>query len=309
MSILQLIFDRASAAHGDTRVWRRLRELAVRCGDPLVQYDIGGRTIALNMSHRLPLYRNMFPTYGANLTRLADAIRASDGGLRMIDVGANVGDSFFLVDPRPTDRFLLIEGDPEYFRLLTRNTHDEPGVRCVLALLSDNVDQVQGRLSAKDGTGRIVAAASAASSGRYRTLDQVVTEHFDVTPNLLKTDVDGYDTKIIRGGLDLLSSHAPTVFFEHDPRMLADVGESDVDVFPTLNRLGYSQLLFYDNLGWLQETVDASDTNRLRELMTRARNKCQYYYDICAIHDSRRRFRAEFLAQERRFFASSAQPA
>src|SRR5437870_5489111 len=173
--MFQFVFDRATAGRGlSSRIFERLRRAIVRYHDPVVHCNLGGRRVAVNLSHQLPVYRNVFPTYSDNLSRLAAFVRRKCGRLRMIDVGANVGDSYCLIIPRPGDKYLLIEGDTHYFELLTRNTRDDKGVTRVHALLADKPTTSHDVLSAEGGTARIVTGAHNHHKLVYRTLDDVV---------------------------------------------------------------------------------------------------------------------------------------
>src|SRR5436190_1846240 len=179
-----------------------LRQAVLKVRDPVVEYRVGTRTLRLPLSHELPFFRAWHPTYSENLRRLATFVRAEDGSLRMIDVGANVGDSFFLSDPQPDDRFLLVEGDERYFELLRENTAREPNVTRVRQLVSDHTHVASVGVSAAQGTARIVECSAEA---RFVALDDVIDDHPQLgTCNLLKTDVDGYDSKVLAGAKRLL---------------------------------------------------------------------------------------------------------
>jgi len=305
--MFQFVFDRATEGTGfSSRIFERVRRVLIRYGDPVVRYDVGGRPLLLNMSHQLRLYRNLFPTYSDNLSRLAGAVRRRFGFLRMTDVGANVGDSYFLVRPQHNDECLLIEGDAHYFELLSRNTKNAGGVTLVLALLSDRPSETHDVLSSTGGTARIVKGAAGGQKLAYKTLDQVISENPSFrTTNLLKTDVDGYDHKVLLGAQDLIREARPSIFFEHHPGLLAASGEDETRIFTALGRAGYSSFIFYDNFGYLHGTVSATDLKQLTDLMFYARQRKDFYYDNCCIHDAQEAFRKEFLEEEKAFFRAN----
>ena len=280
-----------------------LRQAVLKVHDPVVEYRIGNRTLRLPLSHELPFFRAWHPTYSDNLRRLATFVRAEDGSLRMIDVGANVGDSFFLSDPQPDDRFLLVEGDERYFELLRQNTAREPNVTRVRELVSDHTHVSNVGVSAEQGTARVVE--SGAANARFVALDDLIDDHPELgSCNLLKTDVDGYDSKVLAGAARLLRSAAPTVFFEHYPEALDDAGEDDTYVFTVLDELGYRRLLFYDNVGFLLGVIAAADRRAITDALLYIRQR-RGYYDVCAFHESRRESMERFLAEERSFYASA----
>lgn len=287
-------------------LFKRLRKRILRQRDPIVQWKLEGRRMFLNLSHQLPFYRQAYPGYSANLSRLCAFLRESRGTLRMIDVGANVGDSYCLAQPQASDRFLLIEGDEAYFRLLERNTAHDPAVTRVRALIAEAASVSTGRLVAQGGTGHMAHSTSAEQTIEYRTVDDVVASQQDFsTANLLKTDVDGYDCRVLMGARNLLATARPVLLFEHHPELLARAGENDAYIFPALAQLGYGRFIFFDNKASDFTVVDAAHSGQLGQLLERARTTRHYYYDVCAFPDEDARGHAAFVERERRFLEST----
>jgi FkbM family methyltransferase len=288
-------------------IFERLRRLVAPYHDPIIRYNLCGSEIAINFSHQLPFYRKANPTYSANLFRLASFIRKERGHLKMIDVGANVGDSYCISRPEPEDRYLLIEGDDTYFRLLKRNIPDDPAVECVKALLSDRPSTGQATLVSEGGTARVATGTQANGAVAYETLDRIIESHPGASEsNLLKTDVDGYDCRVLRGGLHFINSAAPILFFEHHPRLLRLAGEVDDSIFAELAARGYEDFIVYDNFGYLLTCVSSSDIKFLKDLINYALYRDYYYYDICCFPKTREAEQARFLDSERAFFAAGA---
>ena len=299
-AICQFIHEQALRPGRSGAFFKSLRKRILRHRDPVVQWDLEGRRIFLNLSHQLPFYRQLFPGYSANLTRLAGFLRKSRGALRMIDVGANVGDSYCLARPQAADRFLLIEGDPAYFGLLERNTAGDPAVTRVRALLAEKASVSAGRLVPQDGTGRIEVSTTAAETVEYRTVDDVVDEHREFAQaNLLKIDVEGYDCRVLMGARRLLATARPVLFFEHHPQLLARAGENDSYIFPELGGLGYQRFIFYDNKAVSLSVVNVEQGGQIKRMMEHARRTRGYYYDVCAFPDEDTAGQDAFLELER----------
>ncbi len=198
--MFQFILDSALAEGRRGRIFRKLRFWILQFCDPIVQYTFNGKRIALNLSHDLPFTRREYPTYSANLSRLASFIRKRYGSLQMVDIGANIGDSHALAGSVPSDHFLLIEGNEAYMKLLKRNTEDDSGVTRVQTLLTDRSYVGKGQLISGGGTARVENEDTSERNFKYQTLDEVIEEHHDFkSANLLKSDVDGYDSKVIVG--------------------------------------------------------------------------------------------------------------
>lgn len=308
-AICQIVHAQALRPGRRGEFFKKVRERILWHRDPVVHWDFEGRRIALNFSHLLPFYRQLYPGYSANLTRLTAFLRKSRGVLRMIDVGANIGDSYCLARPQERDSFLLIEGSPEYFALLTRNTADDPAVTRVCTLLAESASVSAGQMVARGGTGRMDHSGAAADTVAYRTLDDVVAEHREfAAANLLKTDVDGYDCRVLMGARQLLATARPVLFFEHHPELLARAGDGDAYIFPELGRLGYRRFIFFDNKDADFSVVEVDDTRRLEELLERARRTRHFYYDVCAFPEEDGAGHEAFVAQERSLRKSADSP-
>jgi FkbM family methyltransferase len=272
--------------------------------DPIVHYTLNGKRIALNFSHQLPFTRKEYPTYSANLSRLASFIRNHFGSLQMIDIGANIGDSHALAKSAPGDHFLLIEGSAEYMDLLTANTKDDAGVARVQALLTDRSYVGKGQFISEDGTARVGTEDPSGQSMRYQTLDEIIEKYQEFErANLLKSDVDGYDSRVLVGGKHFITSGAPVIFFEHHPHLLALAGDDDRYIFPLLKEWGYSKLIVYDIEGCLFGLVDTDDTKLLDNLVFYAKSKAVLCYDVCCFHDRHADAREQFLISERKFYS------
>ena len=308
--MFQYILDQSiSCSRPRALAFEAIRRLVVRFGDPVVSYRINGRTVAINLAHEFPRCRWIQPSYSANLTRLCAFLREEFGILRMIDVGANVGDSYCLAEPRPSDAYLLIEGDARYFSLLERNTRSDPAVRRVRALVSDKATS-SGALLAENGNARVVPTADTeADDAPWITLDAILdADAVFAAPHLLKTDVEGFDTRVLMGARGHIARTSPVLFFEHYPRLLRQAGDSDTAIFAELARRGYSEAILYDNLGSLVATAATSDEDLVGRLVSQARRKRKYYYDVCCFPDVFASARQRFIEAERRI-ASGRLPA
>jgi FkbM family methyltransferase len=300
----QTIFNAAIHGPGEVRRWgRRLRRLILKCSDPIVTWKLNGRPLRIPLSHELPLHRQEFPTYAANLERLASAVRRADGRLVLIDVGANIGDSVALAGARPEDACLLIEGDPRYGELLRQNTADLPGAVCVSAMLSDRDGAAAVRLVTSGGTGHVIHGGREKSAS-VSTLDRIVEQHGQFSQcNLLKVDVDGYDLRVLRGGIQLIRSRQPILLFEQHPALLERAQEEPDAVWDWLEQAGYTHLFVYDNLGYWLGTFDSANWQVLQQLNRYARQRSGYYYDVAAFGPRREQLQKDFAASEQAFYA------
>lgn len=304
--MFQAIFNGALSARGETgRFFRRLRRWILKCSDPLVTWELNGRKLRLRLSHQLPFYRREFPTYSANLERLAKSLRRVYGPLIMIDVGANIGDSLALARIGAGDACLLIEGDPEYLRLLQQNTADLPNATCVAAMLSDRAGRADVRLISIGGTGQVVAAGQQPNQADLETLDGLIERQPRFKQSqLLKIDVDGYDFRVLRGGVCFIHGTQPVLFFEQHPSLLEAAGERADDVWAWLAEAGYTQLFLYDHFGYWLGSFPVAEQTALCDLNSYARQRADAYYDVAAFAPRHAQIQALFTAEERAFYNS-----
>lgn len=247
----------------------------------------------------------MWPTVSENLARLAAFLRTYFGQLRMIDVGANIGDSYCLAGGQGCDTYLLIEGDPHYFDLLSRNVPSSGSILKIQTLLAEKPSISKGKLIAEKGTARVIHHDKGAWDVEYQTLDGIIGLHPSFNSgNFLKTDVDGFDSKVLIGGLEFISRMCPVIFFEHHPRLLAACGEDDTYIFRKIAELGYSRLILYDIQGFLLGKIQSDDHESIEDLVRYAKCRDDYCYDVCCFHDKDAGGRDEFLDQERSFYAA-----
>jgi FkbM family methyltransferase len=283
--VFQFLLDRSlDPDFSRARIARAAARRIARLGDPLVRYRLNGRMLALPLSHDLPWNIRVHPTYSDNLRRLAAFVREREGAVRMIDVGANIGDSWALAQGGASDTFLLVEGSPRYFELLERNTRGVAGVTCVRQLVSDRRGDADVSIVLDEGNARVVPGGDGASRETFETVDGLIAsrpEH--VFANLLKVDVEGADTRVLRGARELITRARPAILFEHSPSALVAAGEDDRAIFTELAAWGYPQVLLYDHRGLLLGEAATTEAAPLDAWLRFARLQPGSYYDVAAL--------------------------
>lgn len=302
------MFDRMHEALAYSRVrplgraWEVVHRFLSRRWNPEVRVRVGTRRLAMPWAHALPFHLARYPHYDAALPRLAAALAAREPGLRVIDVGANIGDTASLLRERGPMPILAIEADEEYFGLLQRNARELDGVTCVRALLAETdaaADEPAAALTKTAGTAHVAAGGGV-------TLDTLLRSHPEFArAGLLKIDTDGFDLRVLRGAARLLAEAAPVVFVEWSPRHWETHGGSAPrDVFPLLRAAGYGTLAYYDNEGWLVGAERTAEPRLGEALCDYARAK-GHYHDVLAFPARLDGFADDFLAAERGYFAAA----
>lgn len=152
-----------------------------------------------------------------------------------VDVGANLGNhSVYAGIALDASRIVAIEPNPDMARLLRHN----------LALNRLNERAAVHELGLSDGEGHaaleriaphnIGAARLNAGEGRIKlaTGDAILA---DEAPAFIKIDTEGFELKVLRGLMAILSAHTPAVFIE-----VEDANRNAVEAM--LRPLGYSEI-------------------------------------------------------------------
>jgi FkbM family methyltransferase len=266
------------------RIFVRLIRKVESKRNPLINYKLNGYDLKFPMLHALPLVMQEYPDYANNLIRLAKCIQQKYPDLTIIDIGANVGDSVFMLKRDVLCPVLCIEGDPRFFEILSLNTVGCKNVVAKKVFIGDGDKNISKELKIIAGTAYL--AESESKSTEVRTLSSILsTEPKFSTAKMLKIDTDGFDSTIIRGSQDFIQVAKPVIFFEYDPYFLAKQQDDGVSIFPLLNEWGYDSIAIYDNLGRYIISLPLTATSMLEDMHRYLWGRGgKIYYDICAVH-------------------------
>jgi FkbM family methyltransferase len=173
------------------------------------------------------------------------------------------------------------------------NTAQIRGVMIAEAILSDRSGQVRGALVTEHGTAHI-ALGEGNDVLQVQTLDDLLTAYPAFScPDVIKIDTDGFESAILRGAKDVLTSSKPVVFYEWHPDYYAAAGENDVSHADFLMELGYDGFMIFTNRGELLLHVRRPGHDILESLarFSRARRRMDnWHFDVAAF--PRERFNA-----------------
>ena len=252
------------------------------------RFRIGNFNIRISRGHSLPFVLERYPDYGSNLVRLARAVNDKYGGLKIIDVGGNVGDTIaMLLSDNPDYEIYSIEGDEKYYNILCENFANNKSVRIYKNFLGDKDEIIQALANRDKGTLRLdnISTNKSREEIKLITLDTFISENPSMgNAKLIKIDTDGYDNKIIRGAKNYFKKNKPIVYFEYDKKLLGENGEDSLKVFEILKDIGYSSLVFFDNYGRFLISVSIDDIETIKQLdhYVTSRAGSFAYYDIVA---------------------------
>jgi FkbM family methyltransferase len=280
----------ASLAGKLLRIFARI-ERSIK-GDPIVKVRVGDRNLLVPWSHHLPMLLRHCPFYESEIGRLAKHLCRIEGELRMIDVGANVGDTIAILPPLDQAKFLCVEGSEKYYDLLQKNYGSDSRVELLFALLTDGNPQSDSiRIQEVEGTAHVAVSASPSAAVPRLTLDSLLEKSPEFrNANFVKIDTDGYDLKVLRGATEFLKRAKPCLHIEFAPTYWREYGKCDLaDAQTFLSDFGYKEVLVYDNMGYFVGRDRADNPAFLRVLWDYAmRIPSRLYLNVIAFHSSRR---------------------
>jgi FkbM family methyltransferase len=286
------------------RVARMARRSLLRVWSPPFQAEYFGQTMLFPGQHDLPLLVNDLPLFNTPLRRLANAVRARDGQLRLLDIGANIGDGMPLVDPKPGDKFWLVEGSSEFLPYLLKNVEGYKGVTVIPSYVGEEFEVSRGTEVIVDGNAHIQAGVGGEIV--YETVDRLFADADAPTPNLLKIDVEGHEARVFSGSRGLLSRVQPAVFMEWFPLLLQREGFGVLDSLDLLLATGYTHAVVYDNHGYLLEECGLHERARLEQMARYAGLKERFYFDLAVFAPKDEALRKDFVRGEAAFFTGKA---
>jgi FkbM family methyltransferase len=220
-----------------------------------VKRKVHGVELYMPWSHLLPDYVRGDTRYDRNLTDLAASLaRRSHEPFRMLDIGANIGDSTLRVLHRVEGRALCVEADPYWARFLRLNAGSDPRVTIEqVLLLPEDDEDADASFVADRGTTTTTWVRASESEGAPRRLSvRGLREHNPefAKVRLIKSDTDGFDPVLVAAAARAWRESGPVVFFEYDPPLARRVGNDAPErVWEELAACGYSHAAIWDNTG------------------------------------------------------------
>lgn len=269
------------------RVWRGAWTLSCRHFSGPVRTTIHGRRAVVNFGHTYRITARQCPNFNSPLLELAFQVYSTAlRPITVVDVGANVGDTILLLEsncPGIIGDFYCIDADPEFFGYLQNNLREFRNGTLLFALLSSS-----------DGTERTLLrtqAASASAQGRGGSLccclDTLLGRQGLQRVDLLKTDVDGLDGKVLLGAKEILTRYRPAVIFEWHPILCKNTSNNWTDHFSALEQCGYTRYIWFTKYGDFSHYAGPEalrGIEMLAEFCLSGRSCMDWHYDVIALH-------------------------
>lgn len=293
---------------GQRVIGRVLHEMLTRDRSLTVVTRLNGTELEMPANHSLVSLLTSRPLYESELNRLLTFTAADRAPLKVIDVGANIGDTRARAPHTLKARWLCIEAHPGFFALMERNCRGMTDVSLEMSAVSDHDAAEPIRFNERLGTASI--AADGAGGGvevAAHTLDSILERHPSFTDAaVFKTDTDGFEQKIFKGAERYLTTARPRIYFEcmsrHWRRTPAD--NTPTEDLNILSGFGYDSFVFYDEHGYLFGVDAGGSRATLAALEAYSDAKRWTYWNVVAFHRDEADAAARFVASERAFFAN-----
>ncbi|HEX3460012.1 MAG TPA: FkbM family methyltransferase [Acidimicrobiales bacterium] len=234
----------------------------------VVHRHVQGVDLFLPWAHVLPDFASMRPSYGQNLVELAKGLEAQGGTtgepMKVMDIGANIGDSAAQILAATNSEVLCVEGDPYWANFLRKNLAANPRATIEEALLTP--DDVAWDVSPIRTYGTTRFAQGEANPDALPALStRALRDKHPRFANLrlIKSDTDGFDPGLVPAAAEAWMDSAPVLFFEFDPILAKAADNPDPNaMWEKLAKLGYSRLVAWDNTGDPLGQFDIADALR-----------------------------------------------
>ena len=253
-----------------------------------VRRHVQGVDLYLPWSHLLPDYAKSRPTYGQNLVDLAAGLaaglEAGSGPLKVLDVGANIGDSALQIMHRTGAEVLCVEGDPYWAEYLRKNVGDNKHAYIAEALLTPAEGEWDSSTPVRvGGTTKFVQADGGAMPRLSVTKLRELHPEFDDL-RLVKSDTDGFDAMLVPAVAEVWKDAGPVLFFEFDPILTREADKRDPNaLWGQLEALGYTKLIIWDNGGDPLGQLPIGDAAvQAKSLEPRPVGLGYYFWDVAA---------------------------
>lgn len=247
----------------------------------------------------------IYPDFNSNLGRLAAAIAKKYPGMTVLDIGANVGDTISIIKSVIDIPVIGIEGDPVTFQYLEKNARQFNKVSIVNTFLGEKKQDVKVDLDKSGWNTTVIPAATGGKTISLTTVDEVLNEErfTNSTIKLLKTDIEGFDTIVLRGAYDTVKKYQPALFFEYNRENMQAINEEGLSTILSFARYGYEKIAFFDHKGRLLLATSMKNTAEITNLHNYLGGASNLlgHLDICIIHQQDEIVADDFITGEEKY--------
>jgi len=267
-----------------------------------------GRMLRMDKRNTLYMTYKQFPLYNSEIGRLVKVINRKYNDLTVIDVGANIGDTLYIIkDADISANVICFEGDDYSYSYLEKNASEFTNVFLSKNYLGEKNEVLNIHFDQEKFNNTILLGKGNGNKQiKINKLDDVITNsflQFKPTIKLLKVDTEGFDINILLGGLEMIRETKPIIHFEYN-RLCMDKNNIDgLSIFETLKRHGYDRVLFFENVGRLFLDTKLENMELIHNLHEAVDgvNSFINYWDLCLFHKDDDDIAKIYLEGERNF--------
>lgn len=247
----------------------------------------------------------IYPDLNAQFGRLARSIADKYPGMTVVDVGANVGDTIAVIKSVVDIPVIGVEGDEVTYSYLEKNSQQFRNVSIIKTFLGEKSQDVNVSFEKSGWNATIIPDERGGTQVKFKTLDEVISSGgFDSRQiKLLKVDVEGFDTIVLRGAGTIVSKHKPVLFFEYNRQNMIAIKEEGLSTVLSFGDFGYNMIAFFYHKGTLILATSVKNKEVVTYMHEYASSKKNLigYYDICIFHEEDDDIAEQFLITEKQF--------
>ncbi len=152
------------------------------------------------------------------------------------DIGANIGtETIPFAKLVPDGRVTAVEPEPRNAAWLERNLglNNLTNVTSLCAAASDHPEKLQPQGYVPYNTGIVHVTQSETEGTQAVTLDQIYEQNDRAPVSYVHIDVEGFETKVLRGAEKLITDCSPLIYIEAQQMWLSRAGTSVQELYQT----------------------------------------------------------------------------
>ena len=228
------------------RTGRLLRD-KVYAKQGTVEMKLGRFTLEIPKHHHLMALLKSQPYRNLCVGIAAKQVSLKHNDATIVDIGANIGDTAAVIAQHCANKLILVEASDYFAGILARNVKQFPNEVEIQRVFVSDGKEIRGNLHYRGGTAFFEEGAGASSGPSKPT--RRLCDIADAKTRFVKIDTDGFDTKIIRAGLDWLAAQKPALLFENTIADKETLDDAD-SLFENLKEIGYEYFIYWDDPGF-----------------------------------------------------------
>ncbi len=294
--IIRSFFNRFGYDIVKTENWHLLRKELKN------QVKVGNYEISMPGDNTLQNTYHLYPDFNGHLGRLAAVIAKKYPDMTVVDIGANVGDTIAIIKTLIDVPVIGIEGDDISYQYLEKNATQFSKVTTIKTFLGDKKHDQKVKFESKGSNTTIIPSDTGDTTISFKPLDEVLADepYHSANIKLIKLDIEGFDTIVLRGAGEVIAKNQPVLFFEYNRDVMEHIGEDGLSTLLSFGRFGYNKIAFFDYMGRLLLVTTMQNTDEITYLHQYAigKNNLLGYYDICLFHQQDDAVATDFLKGE-----------